>query len=147
MADKDATQEMDATEQEMEQGYREGAEEVTEPSDVRIVEDVTQEFVSEREKAIDAIAAKRDEEFQEEIEEDSVSEEPQEIVEQEASPFFKDGDSWYTTVKVDGEDIQVPFDDLKSSHQKDRASQKRFEEAAEYGRRVQAREAQLNQYI
>ena len=144
MADKDATQEMDATEQEVGQGYKDDAEEV---SDVRIVEDVTQEFVSEREKAIDAIAAKRDEEFQEEIEEDSVSEEPQEIVEQEASPFFKDGDSWYTTVKVDGEDIQVPFDDLKASHQKDKASQKRFEEAADYARRVQEREAQLNAYV
>ena len=144
MADKDATPEVDATEQEVGQGYKDDAEEV---SDVRIVEDVTQEFVSEREKAIDAIAAKRDEEFQEEIEEDSVSEEPQEIVEQEASPFFKDGDSWYTTIKVDGEDIQVPFDDLKASHQKDKASQKRFEEAADYARRVQEREAQLNAYV
>ena len=139
MADKDATQEMDATEHEMEQGYKEDVEKVTEPSE--------EEYVSEREKAIDAIAAKRDEEFQEEIEEDSVSEEPQEIVEQEASPFFKDGDSWYTTVKVDGEDIQVPFDDLKASHQKDKASQKRFEEAADYARRVQEREAQLNAYV
>ena len=40
MADKDATQEMDATEQEVGQGYKDDAEEV---SDVRIVEDVTQE--------------------------------------------------------------------------------------------------------
>ncbi len=34
MADKDATQEMDATEQEMSEGYKEETEEVTEPSDV-----------------------------------------------------------------------------------------------------------------
>tara|TARA_Y100000310_G_scaffold150767_1_gene150280 strand:+ start:2720 stop:3799 length:1080 start_codon:yes stop_codon:yes gene_type:complete len=153
MADKDATPEVDATEQEVGQGYKDDSEEVTEPSDVRIVEDVTQEFVSEREKAIEALVSKRNEDFEEEVgevlasEEPEEIEEPKEVVKEESSPFWKDGESWYTTVKVDGEDIQVPFDDLKSSHQKDRASQKRFEEAAEYGRRVQAREAQLNQYI
>jgi hypothetical protein len=146
MADKDATQELDATEQEVGQGYKDDAEEV---SDVRIVEDVTEEYVSEREKAMAAIAVKRDEEFKEEVGEDEViaSEEPEEVVEKKSSPFWKDGDSWYTTIKVDGEDIQVPFDDLKASHQKDKASQKRFEDAAEYARRVQEREAQLNAYV
>ena len=141
MADKDATQEMDATEQEMREGYKEDAEEVT---------DSHEEHMSERDKAIESLVAKRNEEFEEEVGEVLSSEEveePEEVIEEEPSPFFKDGDSWYTTIKVDGEDIQVPFDDLKASHQKDRASQKRFEEAAEYGRRVQAREAQINQYI
>ena len=150
MADKDATPEVDATEQEVTQGYKDDSEEVTEPSDVRIVEDVTQEFVSEREKAIEALVSKRNEEFEEEVGEVLASEEPEEereVVEEEASPFFKDGESWYTTIKVDGEDIKVPFDDLKASHQKDKASQKRFEEAADYGRRIQEREAQLNAYV
>ena len=153
MADIDATPEVDATEQEVGQGYRDDSEEVTEPSDVRIVEDVTQEHVSEREKAIEALVSKRNEDFEEEVGEALASEEPEEIeepkevVKEESSPFWKDGESWYTTIKVDGEDIQVPFDDLKSSHQKDRASQKRFEEAAEYGRRVQQREVQLNAYV
>ena len=50
------------------------------------------------------------------------------------APVWREGDNWYTTLKIDGEDIKVPFNDLKSSHQKDRVSQKRFEEAAEYGR-------------
>jgi hypothetical protein len=142
MADKDATQEMDATEQEMREGYKEDAEAVTEPSE--------EEHLSEREKAMEEIVAKRDEEFEEEIGE-SLSAEKEEVeegvVEEEPAPVWKDGESWYTTVKVDGEDIQVPFNDLKSSHQKDRASQKRFEEAAEYGRRVQEREVQLNTYV
>ena len=66
MADKDATPEVDATEQEVGQGYKDDSEEV---SDVRIVEDATEDYVSEREKAIDAIAAKRDEEFSQENEE------------------------------------------------------------------------------
>ena len=147
MADKDATQEMDATEQEVGQGYKDDSEEV---SDVRIVEDVTQDFVSERDKAIEALVSKRNEEFEEEVGESLASEEPeekQEVVDGGPSPFFKDGESWYTTIKVDGEDIKVPFDDLKASHQKDKASQKRFEEAAEYGRRVQQREVQLNTYV
>ena len=52
MADMDATPEVDATETEVGQGYKSESEEVTEPSDVRIVEDVSQEFVSDREKAM-----------------------------------------------------------------------------------------------
>jgi len=64
MADKDATPEVDATEQEVGQGYKDDSEEV---SDVRIVEDATEDYVSEREKAMAAIAVKRDEEFQEEV--------------------------------------------------------------------------------
>ena len=141
MAEKDATPEVDATEQEVGQGYKNEAEELTDPSP-------EEEYISEREKAMDEIAAKRDEEFEEEVGEVLSPEEPEEeVVEKESSPFWKEDETWYTTVKVDGEDIQVPFDDLKSSHQKDRASQKRFEEAAEYGRRVQEREAQLNAYI
>ena len=142
MADKDATQEMDATEQEMREGYKEDAEAVTESPE--------EEHLSEREKAMEEIVAKRDEEFEEEIGEplSAEKEEVEEgVVEEEPAPVWKDGESWYTTVKVDGEDIQVPFNDLKSSHQKDRASQKRFEEAAEYGRRVQEREVQLNTYV
>ena len=147
MADMDATPEVDATKAEVGQGYKDDSEEV---SDVRIVEDVTQEFVSDREKAMEVIAAKRDEEFEEETGEPLEAQKEEvleEVVEEEPAPVWRDGDSWYTTVKVDGEDIQVPFNDLKSSHQKDRASQKRFEEAAEYGRRVQQREVQLNAYV
>ena len=48
----DATPEVDATKTEVGQGYKDDSEEV---SDVRIVEDVTQEFVSDREKAIEEI--------------------------------------------------------------------------------------------
>tara|TARA_R100000656_G_scaffold33083_1_gene28467 strand:+ start:571 stop:1653 length:1083 start_codon:yes stop_codon:yes gene_type:complete len=145
MVDNDATQEMDATEQEMEHGYKEDAEAVTEPSDA-----AAEEYLSDRDKAMEEIAAKRVEEYEEEVGETLSAEQEEvkeEVVEEESPPVWKDGESWYTTVKVDGEDIQVPFNDLKSSHQKDKASQKRFEEAAEYGRRVQDREVQLNTYV
>tara|TARA_R110002020_G_scaffold5400_1_gene22565 strand:+ start:4100 stop:5191 length:1092 start_codon:yes stop_codon:yes gene_type:complete len=143
MADNDATQEMDATEEQnvIADGY-ESSEEIVESSESR-----EEQYLSPREEAMKQIVNEREELFDGDAVEASASEEViEEVVEENAGPVWKDGDSWYTTIKVDGEDIQVPFDDLKSSHQKDKASQKRFEEAAEYGRRVQAREMQLSNY-
>ena len=141
MADKDATQEQDATEQEMREGYKE------EPQEESEEESKEEEFISLREQTMRDIEVKRNEEFEEEINESLPSEDVPEEVEIEAGPVWKDGNSWFTTIKIDGEDVEVPFEDLKSSHQKDKASQKRFEEAAEYGKRLSAREAQLNAYI
>ena len=116
--------------------------------------------LSPRERAIEALVAKRHEQFEEESNVDLSSEEQevQEVEEVEENPaeaepqernqpVWEDNGVWYTTVKVDGEEVSVPFDDLKSSHQKDKASQKRFEEAAAYAKQVQEREAQLNAYI
>jgi len=147
MAENDATQ-LDAAENEIEQGYKDESEEAQ--------EEFSEEELSPRQKAIEELVSKRHDEFNEEVEEDVSSEEintqdvPAEIrvatKKDDSAPMWKEDDSWYTTIKIDGEDIKVPFNDLKSSHQKDRASQKRFEEAAEYGRRVQEREAQLNAY-
>ena len=150
MAKEEATHEMDATEHEVREGYVEETEEVT-PE-----QETTEEELSPREKAIEELVAKRNEDFAEEVDEVLSSEEVEEVEEVEVlsnekpspvSPIWQDGDSWYTTIKIDGEDVLVPFNDLKSSHQKDKASQKRFEEAAEYARRVQQREAQLNAYV
>ena len=109
--------------------------------------------LSTREKAMEEIFVTREKQLEEEIGEsfDEVdsSEEVQEAVAEvpDNLPIWKDGDNWMTTVKVDGEEINVSFDSLKSSHQKDKASQKRFEEAAGYARQVQQREKQLNSYI
>jgi|TARA_R100000049_G_C1931158_1_gene75115 hypothetical protein len=139
----DATQ-PDATEEEVEQGYKEESTESQEEFQEKPVE----EELSPREKAIEDIVATRNENYENEVEEvlsPDEEEEYEEVVEEVLpEPVWKDGDNWYTTIKVDGEDIKVPFSDLRVSHQKDRASQKRFEEAAEYGRRVQAKEQQLN---
>ena len=143
MAENDATQ-PDATVDEIEKGFKEESEEAQ--------QEFNEDELSPREKAIEELVSKRNDEFEEETGEPPSSEEPvvKKVVEAESddpAPMWRDGDSWYTTIKVDGEDIAVPFDDLKSSHQKDKASQKRFEEAAEYGRRIQEREAQLNAYV
>ena len=149
MAENDATQ-SDATENEMSQGYKDESEEAQE----EFKEELSEEL-SPREKAIEEVVAKRNEIFEEEVSEDLSSEEVEEVEEikevEEKKPdpvdVWEEDGVWYTAVKVDGQDIKVPFNDLKASHQKDRASQKRFEEAAEYGRRVQQREAQLNAYV
>jgi len=153
MAENDATQ-PDATEQEIEQGFKEESEEAQE----EFKEELSEEELSPRQKAIEELVVKRNEEFNEEIDVEVSSEEVKEedviindvkveAEKESPAPVWREGDNWYTTLKIDGEDIKVPFNDLKSSHQKDRASQKRFEEAAEYGRRVQEREAQLNAYV
>ena len=143
MAENDATQ-LDAAENEIEQGYKDESEEAQ--------EEFSEEELSPREQAIEDLVVKRNEEFENEVNETLSSEEVEEVegaVEKSPSPVdvWEEDGTWYTAVKIDGEDIKVPFNDLKSSHQKDRASQKRFEEAAEYGRRVQQREAELNAYV
>jgi len=151
MAENDATQ-PDATEKEIEHGFKEESKEAQE----EFKEELSEEELSPRQKAIEELVVRRNEEFDEEMGEDVSSEEVEDDIPDEIkvatkkddpSPMWKEDDSWYTTIKIDGEDIKVPFNDLKSSHQKDKASQKRFEDAAEYGRRVQEREAQLNAYV
>ena len=138
MAENDATQ-PDAAENEIEQGFKDESEETQ--------KEFNEDELSPREKAIEELVVKRNESFEEELNEEFSSEEVEEEVISKPDPVWQEGENWYTSIKVDGEDIKVPFSDLRSSHQKDRASQKRFEEAAEYGRRVQHREAQLNSYV
>ena len=151
MAENDATQ-PDAAEKEIAQGFKDESQEDQEEFQEEVQDESSEEELSPRERAIEDLVVKRNEEFENEVNETLSSEEVEEVeevVEKKSSPvdIWEEDGTWYTTVKIDGEDIKVPFNDLKSSHQKDRASQKRFEEAAEYGRRVQEREAQLNAYV
>ena len=139
----DATQEKDALDV---------AEEVqTEESEV-VEQEVSEseEYISPREKAMEAVAARHNEGRSEELDEykDQLPD-VEEIVSKPDTPdipdapIWHDGDKWVTKIKVDGEEIDVPFNDLQSSHQKDKASQKRFEQAAMYGRQLQEKEQQL----
>jgi len=50
-------------------------------------------------------------------------------------------------VKVNGAETIVPFEGLKVSHQKDSASQQRFEQAAAKEKWLNGKEAQLRQYV
>ena len=94
---------------------------------------------SSRQKALEEIYERRSRDV---IEEDF--DEPEE--ESPDAPVWYDGGDWKTKIKVDGEEIEVSFDSLKSSHQKDQASQKRFELASAKERQLMAREQQLRQY-
>jgi len=132
MADNEATHEVDATEKHIRDGYaEESQEEVKEESQ----ED---EFISPREKLMREIVDVREkEEMGEEIEATEEEQEVEGVVVPDA-PIWNEEGKWFTKIKVDGEEVSVPFDDLKSSHQKDKASQKRFEDAAAYGRQIQS---------
>ena len=138
MADNEATHDVDATEKNIREGYVEESQE----------EEKAEEVLSERERVMNEIVDLREkEEMGEELEATEEEEqEVEEVVAQDA-PVWSDNGKWFTKIKVDGEEVSVPFDDLKSSHQKDKASQKRFEDAAAYGRQIQAREEQLNAYV
>ena len=138
MADNEATHEVDATEKNIREGY------VEEPQ-----EEKAEEVLSERERVMNEIVDLREkEEMGEELEATEEVEQEQEEVEVVGdAPIWSESGKWFTKIKVDGEEVSVPFDDLKSSHQKDKASQKRFEDAAAYGRQIQAREEQLNAYV
>ena len=137
MADNEATHEVDATEKNIREGYAEESQE----------EAKVEEVLSERERVMNEIVDLREkEEMGEELEATEEEEEVEEVVAVDA-PIWSDDGKWFTKIKVDGEEVSVPFDDLKSSHQKDKASQKRFEDAAAYGRQIQAREEQLNAYV
>jgi len=94
--------------------------------------------LSAREKALEEIYNRRREEeyVEEEVEENAPE-----------TPVWHDGEQWLTKIKVNGEEVQVPFDSLKSSHQKDRASQEKFQSAAVKERELLYREQQIQEQL
>ena len=147
MTDENATLLEDASEESTES---EVSENVAGDTDESTEEAIREGFVSDRQKAMDAIIETRRREVQDEVEETDNTEVESESKEESKStrdsPISFNGEQWVTTVKVDGNEIEVPFDTLRSSHQKDQASQKRFEEAALYGRQLKEREHQMHAY-
>ena len=155
MAEENATQDMDALEEVSVESENDDVTYGLETENNTSDEASEEKYVSPREKAIDAILSRgRDEESDDSSEESELVEPPEEPQyaeepeqSQNPSPVWFDGERWLTKVKVDGNEIEVPFNDLQNSHQKDKASQQRFEQAAQYGRQIQAREQQLNAHI
>mgnify|MGYP006407125171 CR=1 FL=1 len=95
MAENDATQ-TDATEKDIEQGFKDESEEAQ--------EEFNEDELSPREKAIEELVSKRNDEFEEETGQPPSSEEAVEAVAEveeekpdEPAPIWRDGDSWYTT--------------------------------------------------
>ncbi len=116
----------------------ESEEVVEQPVEEESAEESTGRPLSAREKALEEIYNRRREE--EHVEEEV----PVEVLD---APVWHDGQQWVTKVKVNGEDIDVPFDSLKSSHQKDRASQEKFQSAAIKERELMYREQQIQEQL
>jgi len=111
---------------------------------------------SPRDAAMDQIVEDRElEVFTEIIEQaEDLSVTSEEVVDEEeiqhedpTSPVFLKNGQWFTTVKINGAETNVPFDGLKVSHQKDAASQQRFEEAAVKEKWLNQKESQLRSYV
>ena len=140
---------MDATQQDAEV-----VEEVVEEAQEEAQEEahVDRKVQGTREEMLERIVEDREDDVLNEIVEgneglgdDEEFEELQEVNEEDA-PVWKHEGQWVTSVKVNGQDVVVPFDGLKSSHQKDVASQQRFQQAAHKERALAQQEAQLRQY-
>jgi len=130
----------------MENATQEDALEVVETEEVTeeqpVEEDLTASVnpISAREKALEEIYNRR-------REEEHVEEEVEEVVDSPDTPVWYDGEKWLTKIKVNGEEVDVPFDSLKSSHQKDKASQEKFQSAAIKERELFYREQQIQEQL
>ena len=122
------------------------SEEESQEKKVSSREEMMAKIVDERE--LEVISDIIGQEGLEEIEAEESQEEKEEIQQEDPAPpvWLKDG-TWVTSVKVNGQETIVPFEGLKISHQKDSASQQRFEEAAAKERWLNEKEAQLRQYV
>tara|TARA_R110002051_G_scaffold271123_1_gene331505 strand:+ start:22 stop:1029 length:1008 start_codon:yes stop_codon:yes gene_type:complete len=112
-------------------------EEQVDPTVQRPRDKMMEEIVASRE--MDVLEDMGIETEEEEVEEEIQHEDPKSPV------WLKDG-NWVTSVKVNGEEVEVPFDGLKTSHQKDAASQQRFEKAAQRERFLAQKEQELRSY-
>jgi len=130
----------------MENATQEDALEVVETEEVTeeqpVEEDLTASVnpISAREKALEEIYNRR-------REEEHVEEEVEEVVDSPDTPVWYDGEKWLIKIKVNGEEVDVPFDSLKSSHQKDKASQEKFQSAAIKERELLYREQQIQEQL
>ena len=144
---------VDATQQDAEEvvAEEEVTEEVVEETQEATEEEVTSAVRGPRQEMMDKIVEERETAYASESGEWSEEVEPEveEEIKEEGPPppvQLVDG-KWVTTVKINGQDHVVPFDQLKTSAQKDRASQQRFEQAAAKERWLNDKELQLRQYV
>ena len=138
---------VDATQTDAEEVIESGY--TTEESQKEVVksarDEIMDKIIEERESEVLSEITEFEEEIREEANESTAEEEIQQ--EDPMSPVRFENGAWVTTVKVNGQETTVPFEGLKVSHQKDAASQQRFENAAAKERFLNQKEAQLRQYV
>ena len=107
-----------------------------------ILESIEQENLSTHQSEIERIAAK--------VEEGHSSEDEPEIDLSEEkssnSPMFRRDDEWYVNARVNGEDMEVPWDQVVSQYQKNSSADRRLQEVSERQRELAEYERQLNAY-
>ena len=128
---QDAEEVKESTDHSVQRPRDQMMEEIVAVREIEVLEDIVGEEAME-----EIVRANTEEEG---VEEEIQQEDPKSPV------WFKNG-NWVTSVKVNGEEVEVPFDGLKTSHQKDAASQQRFEQAAQRERFLAEKEQELKAY-
>ena len=77
---------------------------------------------------------------------DQEDSEPTITEEEYLNPLSRKDDKWYVSAKVDGAEVDVPWDDVVAQYQKNSSGDKRLQEAAEKQRELADYEAKLNAY-
>lgn len=104
--------------------------------------------VSPRDEAMDAIAARREQELTGEADEradenkgEAAATQP--AAEQPAGPVFQRDGVWMTRVKINGKEEEIPLDQVTARYQKDAAGDEKLRIAAERERQLAEKEQQL----
>lgn len=113
--------------------------------DSELQEEGFNEFLTPQQSDIERIAEKVQ---QDHMDEGSFDEEPEESQPSEdySSPLIKRDGKWYATAKVNGEAVDVDWEEVLAQYQKNSAADKRLQEAAERQRELEEYEAKLNAY-
>lgn len=109
------------------------------------VDSVEKESLTNHQSEIERIAEKVHEDHETEgqyIEGETLDLEEDRI----AVPLVKKGDSWYATAKINGEAVDVEWDEVLAQYQKNSSADKRLQEASERQRELEDYEAKLNAY-
>ena len=110
-------------------------------------DEALEEKLSRHESEIERIAAnvqEGHENFDNDI--TGKEEEPTVTEEEYHNPLLRKDDEWYVNAKVDGKEVEVPWNEVVSQYQKKSSGDKRLQQAAEKQRELEDYEAKLNAY-
>tara|TARA_Y100000590_G_scaffold372291_1_gene435278 strand:- start:772 stop:1761 length:990 start_codon:yes stop_codon:yes gene_type:complete len=99
--------------------------------------------MSRQQEELERIAEKVGEDHETE---GSFRDEDEPSTEELSNPLRNEDGIYYATAKVNGEEVDVPWDEVLAQYQKNSAADKRLQEAAERQRELEEYEAKLNAY-
>jgi len=106
-----------------------------------VLAELENENLSEHQSEIERIAAKVGQEHIEGVPETEIQEEVE-----PPAPVYRRDDEWYVNTRVNGEDVEVPWDQVVSQFQKNSSADRRLQEASERHRELAEYEEKLNAY-